>query len=118
MSHSLFPDSISLGVVLVSKFSGQFQIYLDTWKIIVKIMNSLNIEVISPDFICCGIPYFTRGDLKSFNQSIKKYLDQVKKYGIIKIYYTILFSIDYAPYETGKLLFFFLMRTAECATLS
>ena len=39
MSHSLFPDSISLGVVLVSKFSGQFQIYLDTWQIIVKIMN-------------------------------------------------------------------------------
>ena len=39
MSHSLFPDSISLGVVLVSKFSEQFQIYLDTWQIIIKIMN-------------------------------------------------------------------------------
>ena len=52
---------------------------------IVKIMNRINIEVISPNFACCGIPYFTRGDLKSFNQSIKKYLDQVKKYGISEI---------------------------------
>ena len=36
---------------------------------IVKILNSINIEVINPEFHCCGIPYFSRGDLNEYNNS-------------------------------------------------
>ena len=31
-------------------------------------------EVVNPKFHCCGIPYFTRGDLNEFNNSIKSYI--------------------------------------------
>ncbi|MBQ7764339.1 (Fe-S)-binding protein [bacterium] len=54
-------------------------------KPVVKILNSIEIEVINPDFSCCGIPYFSRGDLKSFNDSIKKYIKILKKYEINKV---------------------------------
>ncbi len=52
---------------------------------IIKILNSLNIEVINPQFNCCGIPYFTRGDLDEFNNSIKNYLEIIKKYDITEV---------------------------------
>jgi len=51
-------------------------------KSIVKILNSLQIEVINPKFHCCGIPYFTRGDLGEFNNSIRNYIKILKKYNI------------------------------------
>ncbi len=54
-------------------------------KAVVKILNSLEIEVINPQFHCCGIPYFTRGDLNEFNNSIKSYLKILKKYNITDI---------------------------------
>lgn len=54
-------------------------------KAVVKILNSINIEVINPQFHCCGIPYFTRGDLNEFNNSIKNYLKIIKKYNITDI---------------------------------
>ena len=52
---------------------------------LVKILNNLNIEVITPNFNCCGIPYFTRGDLGEFNNSIKNYIKILKKYQIKEI---------------------------------
>lgn len=54
-------------------------------KAVIKILNSLEIEVINPQFHCCGIPYFTRGDLNEFNNSIKSYLKLIKKYNIKEV---------------------------------
>ena len=54
-------------------------------KAVVKIFNSIGIEVINPLFHCCGIPYFTRGDLKEFNNSIKSYIKILKKYEIKEV---------------------------------
>ncbi len=54
-------------------------------KAVVNILNSVGIEVVNPLFHCCGIPYFTRGDLKEFNTSIKNYIKILKKYEIKEI---------------------------------
>lgn len=54
-------------------------------KALVKILNSINIEVINPKFHCCGIPYFVRGDLNEFNNSIKSYIKILKKYDIKEV---------------------------------
>lgn len=54
-------------------------------KSVVKILNSIGIEVINPLFHCCGIPYFTRGDLNEFNNSIKSYIKILKKYEIREV---------------------------------
>ncbi len=54
-------------------------------KAVVKIMNSIGIEVINPLFHCCGIPYFTRGDLNEFNNSINSYIKILKKYKIREV---------------------------------
>lgn len=60
-----------------SKFKGD--------KAVVKILNTINIEVINPHFSCCGIPYLSRGDLKEFNNSAKKYIEIIKKYNIKEV---------------------------------
>lgn len=52
---------------------------------VVKLMNSLGIEVINPLFHCCGVPYFVRGDLNEFNNSIKSYIKILKKYDIKEV---------------------------------
>ena len=54
-------------------------------KAVVKVLNSFGIEVVNPLFHCCGIPYFVRGDLKEFNNSIKSYIKILKKYDIKEI---------------------------------
>ena len=54
-------------------------------KALIKILNSINIEVINPKFHCCGIPYFVRGDLNEFNNSIKSYIKIIKKYDIKEV---------------------------------
>lgn len=54
-------------------------------KSIIKILNSVNIEVINPNFNCCGVPFLTCGDLKSFDKSIKNYIQKLKKYNITEI---------------------------------
>ena len=54
-------------------------------KSLVKILNKIGIEVINPEFHCCGVPYFVRGDLKEFNNSIKSYVKILKKYGINEV---------------------------------
>lgn len=60
-----------------SKFKGD--------KAVVKLMNKLGIELINPLFHCCGIPYFVRGDLKEFDNSIKSYIKILKKYDIKEV---------------------------------
>ena len=52
---------------------------------VVKILNSLEIEVVNPKFHCCGIPYFSRGDINEFNNSIKSYIKFLKKYDIKEV---------------------------------
>ena len=52
---------------------------------VVKILNSCGIEVITPDFDCCGIPFFVRGDLENFDNCMQKVLKTIKKYGNIDI---------------------------------
>lgn len=60
-----------------SKFNGNYSV--------IKILNSLDIEVVTPDFDCCGIPFFVRGDLKSFNHSIERFASVLKKYDIKEV---------------------------------
>ena len=48
-------------------------------------LESLNIEVITPNFDCCGITLLTRGDLKGVNSSIENFINIVKKYDIKEI---------------------------------
>lgn len=52
---------------------------------IVKILNSIKIEVINPEFHCCGVPYFVRGDLKEFKKSIKNYTNLLEKQGVTEV---------------------------------
>lgn len=57
-----------------SKYSGN--------KAITKILNSAGIEVISPNFSCCGIPFFTRGDFENYKNYMKNYIEILRKYNI------------------------------------
>ena len=47
---------------------------------VTKILNACNIEVISPNFDCCGIPYYVRGDAKEYENSMKNFCKKVEKY--------------------------------------
>ncbi|MBR2429898.1 (Fe-S)-binding protein [bacterium] len=57
-------------------------------KSIVKLLNAIDIEVINPSFNCCGMPYFIKGDLEGLNNSIKNYINLLKKYDIKEIVVT------------------------------
>lgn len=52
---------------------------------IVKLLNKMNIEVITPNFSCCGIWAYTSGDLDTFNKYIDSFISEVKKYDIKEI---------------------------------
>lgn len=54
-------------------------------KAVVKLMNTCNIEVITPNFNCCGIPYMVRGDIDNFEKAKKDFLNTINKYGITDI---------------------------------
>ena len=47
---------------------------------VVKLLNSCNIEVITPNFKCCGISFYVRGDMDNFSQYKDSYLQIMKKY--------------------------------------
>ena len=51
-------------------------------KSVVKILNACNIEVITPDFNCCGIPLYARGDVKSFENYRQNFIKIIQKYDI------------------------------------
>lgn len=52
---------------------------------VIKLMNACNIEVITPNFNCCGIPYMVRGDIQSFETAKRDFLKLVKEYSITDI---------------------------------
>ena len=54
-------------------------------KAIIKILNSLNIGVINPNFDCCGMKTFSEGDLNGFNNYIKSFVSVIKKYNVKEI---------------------------------
>lgn len=47
---------------------------------VVNLLNSCNIEVISPKFNCCGIPYYVRGDFETYSKHREKFLDILKEF--------------------------------------
>ena len=49
---------------------------------VIKILNSCGIEVISPDFKCCGMPFYVRGDFDTYSEYMKNFTDTVRKYEI------------------------------------
>ena len=49
-------------------------------KDVIKIFNSMNIEVIVPDFKCCGFPFFIRGDMDSFKEYMDSFCSILEKY--------------------------------------
>lgn len=52
---------------------------------VVKILNSCNIEVITPDFNCCGIPFYVRGDKEAYKKMKNNFIEIIKKYNINEI---------------------------------
>jgi len=52
---------------------------------VVKILNACQIEVITPDFECCGIPFYVRGDLNNYEKYKKSFKEKIEKYGITDI---------------------------------
>ena len=52
---------------------------------LIKILNLNNIEVINPNFNCCGVSAFANGDLKNFILSKKNFIKLIKKYEISDI---------------------------------
>ncbi len=52
---------------------------------LVRVMNSLGVEVVNPSFSCCGIPFFARGDFKTFEKYLNKYVAVLKKYKINEV---------------------------------
>ena len=53
---------------------------------VVKLLNSLNVEVITPNFDCCGLPFYLRGDMNSFYEYMQKFYkiyDKYKDYEIV-----------------------------------
>ena len=47
----------------------------------VKILNSMGIEVIAPNFECCGFPFFVKGDIERFKNYMESFYSVLEKYG-------------------------------------
>ena len=54
-------------------------------KYIVDILNSAGTEVITPNFECCGFPFFVKGDLNAFKFYMDKFYQTIEKYDNIEI---------------------------------
>lgn len=52
---------------------------------VIKLLNSINIEVINPIFPCCGISLFTGGDLEGFKVVIDNFVSRLKQYNVREI---------------------------------
>ena len=55
-------------------------------KNVIKILNSMNIEVITPVFNCCGFPFYVMGDMDSFYEykdDFYSILDKYEDYDIV-----------------------------------
>ena len=49
-------------------------------KAVVEILNACNIEVITPNFNCCGIPFYVRGDKNNFEKYRQDFINKLSKY--------------------------------------
>ncbi len=47
---------------------------------VVKILNSLGVEVIIPNFNCCGYPFFINGDMATFEEYMNKFYSILQEY--------------------------------------
>ena len=54
-------------------------------KAVVMLLNSCNIEVITPKFGCCGIPFYVRGDKNTFEIAKANFIKLIEKYDIKEI---------------------------------
>ena len=54
-------------------------------KSVVAILNACGIEVVTPQFGCCGIPFYVRGDKKSFEKAKQNFINLIEKYDIREI---------------------------------
>lgn len=54
-------------------------------KAVVKLLNSCSVQVITPDFECCGIPFLMRGDVENFNKYKKSFFKILNKQGIKEV---------------------------------
>lgn len=52
---------------------------------VTKLLNLCNIEVITPNFDCCGIPFFARGDMENFKKYMDSFFSKIDEYGINEI---------------------------------
>lgn len=52
---------------------------------VIKLLNACEIEVITPNFDCCGLPFFIRGDIQEFNKYIEKFFKILNNNGITEI---------------------------------
>jgi len=53
------------------------QISPNTGKYLNKIFNDSDIEIISPDFDCCGLPFLSEGNMERFEQSAKTNIEKL-----------------------------------------
>lgn len=53
------------------------QISPNTDKYLNKIFNGSDIEIISPDFDCCGLPFLSEGNMERFEQSVKTNIEKL-----------------------------------------
>lgn len=49
---------------------------------VIKVMNKMGIEVVAPNFSCCGLPFFTEGDFESFQKHMRSFIEIVKKHNL------------------------------------
>lgn len=49
---------------------------------VVKLLNAIKIEVVTPDFTCCGIPFYVRGDFETFEAYMNKFFEKLNEVGI------------------------------------
>lgn len=52
---------------------------------VVNILNACGVEVITPDFQCCGIPFYVRGDAETYSQYKKSFLEIMEKYNVNEV---------------------------------
>lgn len=51
----------------------------------IKLLNKCNIEVITPSFHCCGIPFYVRGDFKTYEKFNNYNLKTLEQYRGLKV---------------------------------
>ena len=52
---------------------------------VIKLLNSCSVQVITPDFECCGIPFLMRGDVDNFNKYKESFLKILNEQGINEV---------------------------------